>query len=295
MAVKLTHALSQGPVIAALLKTGVGALKARPTAAPSLPGPTLHATVPPRSRALIHDYVRWAGGDPRSYRDHVPAHLFPQWGFPLLAQTLSSVPYNLTSVVNAGCRIELNAPLPANEPLKLAASLQSIDDDGRRAILEQRLVTGTASVPNAIVSTMNAFVPLKRKDGDKRTTKRERPRVPESARAIGSRRLGATAGRDFALLTGDINPIHWIGPYARAAGFKNTILHGFGTLAISVEMLNRVVFSGDVSHLRSVEARFTKPLVLPGSLTIFVSDDGGLFAGTHPGGPAFMTGSYTHD
>ena len=84
---------------------------------------------------LVSDYVRHVGGDPSWYRGRVPPSLFPQWGFPLQAQTLLGVPYPLARVMNAGCRIEQKAPLPAGQPLHVRARLESVDDDGRRAIL----------------------------------------------------------------------------------------------------------------------------------------------------------------
>ena len=45
--------------------------------------------------------------------------------------------------MNAGCRIENRAPLPAGEPLEVRVRIESIDDDGRRAIIVQQMVTGT--------------------------------------------------------------------------------------------------------------------------------------------------------
>jgi acyl dehydratase len=290
------HLTRQTPVIGALLKTAVRAARKKPGAAtPELPGAVRTGTVPPRPRSLVDDYVRWSGGAPAAYGKTVPAHLFPQWGFPLLAEVLTDIPYDMVKVINAGCRIEIKQPLPAGEALDLRAWLQAIDDDGRRAILESRLVTGTASAPEAIVATMYAHVPSG-KPAEKDGKKKEKPRVPETARAIGRRKLGAGAGLEFGLLTGDFNPVHWVRPYAQAAGFKSTILQGFGTLAIAVETLNRAVFAGDPSKLRTIDVRFTRPLVLPASVGVFV--DGGdsptVYVGDAPGGPAYLTGAFNH-
>jgi acyl dehydratase len=116
--------------------------------------------------------------------------------------------------------------------------------------------------------------------------------VPEDAREIGRVHLAHDAGLSFAKLTGDINPIHWVPAYARASGFPDVILHGFGTLARTWEALNRGVFSGDVRALASLECRLTRPLVLPHDVSFYVRGRE-VFVADAPLGPAYLTGTFT--
>src|SRR5688572_30229528 len=98
MGVPSRHILSQGPVLAALGRTLAGAVQQRMRASAAvghMPGPELSAQHAPLPRALIDDYVRYLGGDPRAYRGRVPPHLFPQWCLPVLARTLEGLPYPL--------------------------------------------------------------------------------------------------------------------------------------------------------------------------------------------------------
>jgi hypothetical protein len=292
MAVSIKHVLEQGPVLRALGEAAIASLRPpRGTStAPGTPGPWIEATLPPRSPSLLRDYVRHVGGDPSWYRGHVPAHLFPQWGFPLAARTLVGLPYPLTKVLNAGCRIEQRAPLPAGEPLLVRARLESIDDDGRRAILVQRVITGTRSAEDALIADMRVFVPLgRRSDGDR---DKARPAVPAAARELSFLRIGPQAGLDFAKLTGDFNPIHWLLPYARAAGLRSTILHGFATLARAIEAMNRALFAGDPARLRSIDVRFTRPLLLPAKVGVYVMGDG-IWVGDAASGGAYLEGRFT--
>jgi acyl dehydratase len=190
--------------------------------------------------------------------------------------------------MNAGCTVERRADLPAGEPLQLSARLVSIDDNGERALITQELVTGTASAPDALRVEIRAFVPLVRSGKGK-----EKPRVPEDASEIGLRGLRQGAGLEFALLTGDFNPVHWVAPWARAAGFPRPILQGFGTLAVVAAAVDRVVFSGRTDGWNRLEARFARPVVLPARLHVFARPtDGGLWVGTAPGGPAFLVGGF---
>jgi acyl dehydratase len=291
----LKHLVHQGPTLRALAATGIAALrssKGATGAKPVTPGPEVTATLPPRSPALVRDYVRHVGGDPGAYRNTLPAHMFPQWAFPLAAATLSGLPYPIVKVINAGCKLEMRAPLPAGEPIHVTARLESIDDDGRRALLHQRVVTGTASSPEALVAHLFAFVPLGCGSGA-RSKDRARPHVPDVAREHAFWKIKDDAGATFAALTGDVNPIHWLPPYARAAGFRATILHGFSTMARAIEGLHRARFSGDVRALASIDVRFTRPLVLPARVGLYVGDGGAVYVGDAPGGASYLEGQFT--
>lgn len=294
MSVSLRHVLAQGPVLAALGRVALSAVRpgsVSERAAPlDAPGPWVAATLPPRPADLIAAYVKSVGGDPSAYRGTVPAHLFPQWSFPLAARTLEGLPYPLVKVLNAGCSVEVRAPLPAGEPLQVRARLASVDDDGQRALLTQEVITGTASAPDALRCELRAYVPLARKPGGEG---KRRPTVDPSAREIAFLRIAPDAGLDFAKLTGDFNPIHWLPPYARAAGFRAPILHGFATFARACEAINRAILAGAPWRLRRAEARFVRPLPLPARVGVYVSDGGAFSVGDAPGGGAYLEGVFS--
>lgn len=304
MALPTQQLLRQGPVLAALGGTVMRAMwslahagRTSSGAAPATeyPGPLLTATLPPRPRALVNDYVRRMGGDPAWYRDTVPAHLFPQWTFPLAARALGALPYPMWRVVNAGCRLEQHAPLPSNKPLQLSARIESLDDDGRRVLIAQRLVTGTDEHPEAVVAHVFAFVPKaapRAPSGDAtQRAKKAPPTVPVDARELAFWSLRAQAGLEYAMLTGDVNPVHWLPRYARAFGFRSAILHGFATLARAVEGLNRAQLCGDASALRRLDVRFTTPLALPARAGLYVRGQQ-LWVAPALGGAAYLEGTF---
>ena len=300
MTISSRHILQQGPVLGALGRAAVMAMKQRygndaPAVESPLPGPTIERVLRPPSVDLIRAYVRHVGGDPAAYRGLIPPHLFPQWGFGLAVRTLEGLSYPMMRVMNAGCTLRVNRPLPSGEPLHVSARLENIDDDGRRALLQQRVVTGTPSAPDAIVADLFALVPLGRSSGNgKGGAKKERPRVPEQVRELGYWRIPADAGLDFAKLTGDFNPVHWVVPYAKAFGFRNVILHGFSTMARAMEGMHRGMFAGDVRALAYLSVRFTRPMTLPARVGLYVRG-GEVFVGNAPGGPAYMTGRFSKE
>jgi hypothetical protein len=306
MAVSMSYVLEQGPVLAGLARTAVSALRQRGGAGPSktfsVPGAELHAVLPPRSPELVAAYVRNVGGDPSAYRTVLPPHLFPQWSFGLAARTLEGAPYPLLQVMNGGCKMEVRAPLPQGVPLHVRVRLAGVDDNGQRAILDQEIITGTDKEPDALVCHLYAYVPLgkgKASDGaagakaSPRPAKKDRARVPVDARELAFWRIPATAGLDFAKLTGDFNPVHWVPAYARAMGFRSTILHGFGTLARAYEGLGKTVYAGSARSITGVDVRFTRPLVLPARVGLYLAPEHRIFVGDAPGGGAYLEGTYT--
>lgn len=309
MALPTKHIRSQGPVLAMLGATAVSALRRQitgkaPDSAGPLPGPEFRVTIPPRPRALIKDYVRFCGGDPNSYKHSLPPHLWPQWGFPLAAKTLEGIPYPLFKVLNGGCRVEVNGTVSNDEPLEVCAQLVSIDETERRAVLEQRVTTGTAANPEAIVATLYAIVPLGgkgKRSGDKPKSakpKAAKERVPVDAEELARWKLADNAGLAFAMLTGDFNPVHWIPAYARAFGFRNTILHGFASMAKAWEGLVRSRYGGSATAIRSFDVQFTKPLVLPAKLGLYrqalaEADQDRVWLAAAPGASPYLAGTVT--
>ncbi len=293
MAVSSKFILQQTSVLKAFGQIAVSSLKKERGERPTLPGPWLEEVVAPHSRELIRTFVRHVGGDPSLYRRQVPPHLFPQWTLGLGTQAVAALPYPMTSAVNAGASMKVNTPLPQGEPLLVRSRLLAIDDNGYRAKITTEAVTGTASAPDALESQLHVYVKYKRrKREDGASHKRpEPPRVPRDARELASFRLKADAGLDFAKLTGDFNPIHWIPAAARAAGFRNTILHGFGTMSRAYAGIVQNQLAGGA--LTDMDVKFTRPLVLPAQVSVFVRDDQ-VFVGDAPGGPAYMVGTYAY-
>jgi acyl dehydratase len=296
MKVSPLHTLSQGPVLATLARTILAAVTQKPTSTPpQTPGVERTEIVPPRPNRLVRDYIRHVGGDPGWYRGRLPFHLYPQWGFPLLSRCLADLPFDLLKVLNAGCGVTINRPLPAGEPLRLRARLERVDTSSeRRVILFQSLQTGTNAYPDALVVEQRIIIPLAGSGGgEQQRTRKEKPRVPRGVHQVGRFNVRPGSGLEFAYLTGDFNPLHWLRPYARVAGHPRPIAHGFSTLARAIEVLNRNLWAGDAGRLQALDLRFTRPLHPPADVGVYIDDAGGLFVGAAPDGPVYISGSFT--
>jgi acyl dehydratase len=87
-----------------------------------------------------------------------------------------------------------------------------------------------------------------------------------------------TTREDQALLyrlNGDMNPLHSDPDFAKMGGFDRPILHGLCTYGFTGRALLHALCGSDPARFRSMEGRFSKP-VLPGdSLTVSMWVDGG--------------------
>ena len=295
--IPLRHVLKQGPVIAALGQTALSAawqgVRPGKKKIPDEPArPVFAGRLPPPDPVLLRDYLDYIGADVEAYRGLVPPHLFAQWAMPYLSRTLRDLAYPMLRILNAGCRLELSAPLSAERALRVTAQLEEVEDNGQRAFIHMRAVTGTDEVPEAIVARVSAIVPLHRRDGSEGEGK-TKPEflVPGDASPAARWELGPRDGLNFSLLTGDFNPVHWSRLYAKAFGFRSNILHGYNAMGRTMEFLNREVFGGDIHSLRVFEARFTRPLPLPATVTLFLKGQQ-VYVGDAVGERAYLVGSF---
>ncbi|GAG81022.1 unnamed protein product, partial [marine sediment metagenome] len=88
-------------------------------------------------------------------------------------------------------------------------------------------------------------------------------------------------GIRYAEASGDHNPIHTSDEIARSVGLPSAILQGLCTMAFASQVLVDELLDGDPSRLKSMEVRFSKPLLMDQILTTEVYDAGMKDDGTH--------------
>jgi acyl dehydratase len=80
-------------------------------------------------------------------------------------------------------------------------------------------------------------------------------------------RVPEDAGRRYAKVSGDVNPIHLSGLTAKAFGFKRAIAHGMWMKAAALAAL-----SGRLPEAMTVDVAFRKPLFLPSTVTLSTAE-----------------------
>lgn len=215
----------------------------------------LHRSLSPVPPSLIAAYAEWTGAPAERYRDVVPPHMFSYWGLALVSELTGRAPYNLLSILNQGCRMVTRRPLPAGEKIEVDGRLSDISDDGRRVRICTHLEAGTASAPNAQSIDIMTAVPHKNPKGGK---KKSRPDADVEFETVGTWSAAADDGLNFAMLTGDFNPLHTLPPLGRRTRHGTCILHGFGQLSRTYEAIRNAGIEIGV-----FDVRYIKPVPLP--------------------------------
>ena len=226
-----------------------------------------YQVLPPRSNKLIDDYLKFLKANVASYKGEVPFHFFPQWAFPIIERALSDLPFNFIEIMNAGYKAEINGPIPRNEKIYVKAQLQKIQEKNNILYFTTKVVSETETSKEALIAYLTTLLRLPKKEKTNKTEKKNKTLqeyiVPFEAKEIARFNFPSNTGLNYSILSGDINPVHWLEPYANMMGFKRVILHGFASSAFCIEAINNNLFAGNVSKIKEIEIKFTKPLLLP--------------------------------
>lgn len=282
------HVLAQGDNLRALgeiLTQNV--LPKRAATGPNTPGPVHTVTVPPPNNRLVNDYIEHVGGQPALYANSLPSHMFPQWTFAHILRTVKGASIDVFRALNGGCTLTTHALLPRDTELLLTTQLQAIEYSPSKTLLRVSSTMGPKENPESVVAEVQLIVPGTRKAGPKKAPSL----VPATAQALSSEALGSQAGLQFAALTGDFNPIHWVPLYPRLFGHKNVILHGFAGMARVAETLIAKRCQARPQNLFRLELRFSAPIVLPAEVAVLV-DGANVFMGRGKNERAYIIGNF---
>ena len=245
--------LQHGPMVRTWLRLFLRALIGRflPTHTGYHP---VACTVDAPPRYQVAAYERWCGAPADPAR--VPAHLFSQWGLSPAMRIFEQSSYNLAEVINQGVSMRVLKPLPAGERLRIRASLESLRESGGATQVAVRIATGTMDDPERVIATLHSAF-LNHGPGVRGAIVRPFRAASNQWDSAGTWSAEAGDGLQFALLTGDFNPIHWLDSAGRKSPFGRTVLQGLGMFVRTCEVLAR---HGDVAE---IEARFLRPVPLP--------------------------------
>lgn len=245
-----------GPNIYGMFSQGlISALPVPGKSEVTTPTQPVQHSLPAVPEELVKAYAKWTGAPADRYVGVVPPHMFSYWGMALVAELTGKAPYNLLSVLNQGCRVQTHELLPVGEKIQVQGHLESIENDGRRVRIATHLEAHTKSAAKGQVMDVMAAVPIA---GAKKKSATKEHRKEPDFETVGTWSASKDDGVNFALLTGDFNPIHTLWPMARRTRYKGCILHGFGFLSRTYETIqNAGMPIGDF------DVRYVKPLPLP--------------------------------
>ncbi len=268
--------------------------------------------IPTPSRALLADFMRVTQCDPAFLRleggaQALPPTFYVTWAMAALGEAIVKLPlpYDYARVLHSASEVRYSRPLCIDETAEYTTRVTSIDDNPRRAkIRVESIVTERDSRgPEIFRNTMELHVPKPApKQAGAKPKRPDPPAIADDMRAISDLRMPARLGRQYALVAGDFNPVHWSRLAARSMGFKSTFVQGYCTKALLAHGLIRQILRGAADRLVSLRVEFRKPILLPATVTIFagppLDNDGvterAVAIGRGPGGEAYVTGAFSY-
>jgi hypothetical protein len=188
--------------------------------------------------------------------DTLPATYPHVLAFPLAMRLMSGsgFPFPVVGLVHVANRITVRRPIDAGEPLDLAVWAQSLrpHDRGRQFDVIATATRGDEEVWRGV----STYLSKERSAG--RREHRDHPPAPAPTARW---QVPARAGRDYAAVSGDRNPIHTSRLGARVFGFPRPIAHGMWTKARCLAALE-----GRLPAAYTVEVSFKQPILLPGKV-----------------------------
>lgn len=234
----------------------------------------VHVVLPAPNEELVSQYQRWCtfgietSTQQRFLADphQLPAHLFSQFALSICAQQLKQLRYPLLGIINQGVGLEVIHPIPLGEPLHITCKMIEVSEEEGKARIHQQLIIGTANIPHCYTASFHTVFILGR---SKKPKTSKEPEVIDFEK-IGQWTVAPNDGWNFALLTGDFNPIHWIGFIAKFSPFKQKVLHGFGMFTRSIETVQQHF----QTPIKSIHVRFVSPAKLNNQkVSVLVSDE----------------------
>jgi acyl dehydratase len=253
--------------------------------APNLPALYAKATVTARGRggdlptdrfarrgvavdpAHLAAYTRVCG---LPLNDVLPATYPHVLAFPLQMVLMSdrSFPLALPGLVHVRNRIDVVRPIGAAEPLDLEVWAERFAAHRSGATVD---LCATASAGGQEVwRSRSTYLARGVTAPEGAPAADVEVSVGALERVAATWRVPDDAGRRYAKVSGDVNPIHLSGLTAKAFGFKRAIAHGMWVQARVLGAL-----AGRLPDELSLDVGFRKPLFLPSTVTLSTAQAGG--------------------
>jgi acyl dehydratase len=202
-------------------------------------------------------------------RDTLPATYPHVLSFPLQMSLMSgdNFPFPLLGLVHLDNSITQHRPIATSERLDLAVRAEDLRPHPKGEAIS---LIAEARAGDELVWEETGTL-LRRGPGDPRVPAPSRPNPPaDDLVPTAEWRLGEDLGRRYAGASGDRNPIHIHRLSARALGFPRAIAHGMWSMARCLAQLE-----GRLPDALTAEARFRKPVLLPGNVEFATEEQEG--------------------
>ena len=182
--------------------------------------------------------------------------------------------FNPAMLVHGEQGIELFGPIPVDGEIESTGRVSAIWDKGKGAVVEMESESIDLATGKPLLKTRSqVYIRGEGDFGGERgpSAKFEAPtREPDHSVTYDTRADQALLYR----LSGDRNPLHSDPSFAKMGGFDRPILHGLCSYGFTGRALLGALCEGDASRFKSMDGRFSKPVMPGDSLTVNMWVDG---------------------
>ncbi|MDY0963567.1 MaoC family dehydratase [Massilia sp. CFBP9026] len=178
------------------------------------------------------------------------------------------IPFRIPGLIHVENRLAMHGPVVPDAPLALTTALQlppPAPNGALHAVLETRAFDG-----ERLAFSCDSTYLIRRGSRSGRDTP---PPEPPRGQELGGWTVALDAGRRYAALSGDWNPIHLWRWSARLMGMRAPIIHGAHTLAKACA-LQQASTGQDIA---AVWCRFRQPVALGAHVTLQAGGSDGEF------------------
>ncbi|MHA1137422.1 MAG: MaoC/PaaZ C-terminal domain-containing protein [Candidatus Thorarchaeota archaeon] len=197
-----------------------------------------------------------------------------------LVEDSEDMELDILRVVHAGHKMSWREVIHPGDQIITTAKIINMEMRGVNNILDLQI---HCKREDTIVVEMGYrfLVRGKKKVKDGKTTKSTQDIEREKVLVKKTTVVTHDQGIRYAEASGDYNPIHISDEIARSVGLPSAIVHGLCTMALTSQVLVDELLNGDPSRLKSMEVRFSRPLLMDQTLTTEVYDAEVKDDGTH--------------
>lgn len=241
------------------------ALTGRHRSGDLLPDLTLRLADTRVDRTDLIEYERLCGFP---VGDTLPATYPHIVGFPLQMALVSrrDFPVPLMGIVHLENTITTHRHIDVGEALTIEVRAENLRPHRKGRLVD--LVTDVEAGGERVWSGRSTY--LSRGKGSPDAVSGVGPPPFPAAPPVARWRLPGDLGRDYARVSGDVNPIHLSALTAKALGFPRAIAHGMFTYARVLAALGRVATGPGTSHVW-----FAKPVLLPSTVELVLANGTG--------------------
>jgi len=182
--------------------------------------------------------------------------------------------FNPAMLVHGEEGIELFGEIPPDGEIESVGEITAVWDKGKGAVIETKSASTLVSTGKPLFNVrMSMFIRGEGGFGGERgpsNTFEAPSRKPDHEVTYTTREDQALTYR----LSGDRNPLHSDPSFAKMGGFERPILHGLCSYGFTGRALLHTLCGSDPSRFKSMDARFSKPVIPGDALTVAMWVDG---------------------